>query len=64
MSVIVTMRHVREAKLCSRGSREWCAEHGIDWYKFLEEGLPVEVLEVFDDAMIKAVIAQARKEQE
>lgn len=58
--VIVTMAHVRKAKMCSRGSRSFCERHGIDWNKFLEQGIPASELLKTGDAMIEDLVEVAR----
>lgn len=60
----VTMRHVRQCKMCSRGARAFFDRHGLDWSEFLRAGLPVEALERIGDAMAMQVAAAARAEQE
>lgn len=39
--VLVHMRHIRAAKYCARGVREWFPLHGIDAGR-LRDGIPVE----------------------
>lgn len=60
----VTMRHVRQCKMCSRGARAFFERHGLDWSEFLRAGLPVAVLEQTGDAMALQAAAAARAEQE
>ena len=60
----VTMRHVRQCRMCSRGARGFFERHGLDWSEFLRAGLPVEALERTGDAMALQVAATARAEQE
>ena len=64
MSVVVTMKHIRQCRMCSRGTRAFFAKHGLDWSEFLRAGLPVEALEQTGDAMALQVAATARAEQE
>ena len=64
MSAVVTMRHVHQCKMCSRGARAFFARHGLDWGEFLRSGLPAEDLERTGDAMAIQVAAAARAEQE
>lgn len=61
---IVTMRHIRKCKMCSRGARAFFERHGLDWVAFLKEGVPVETLEATGDAMAIQVSTAAREEQE
>lgn len=60
----VTMRHIRQCKMCSRGTRAFFTKHGLDWSEFLRTGVPVEALEQTGDAMALQVAATARAEQE
>lgn len=48
--LIVTVNHVRQAKLCARGARQWFGLHGLDWNEFITKGLPIERLEALNDA--------------
>lgn len=59
-AVIVKMCHIRAAKMCSRGARAFFERHGLDWSKFLSEGLPVEQIEATGDAMALQVAKVAR----
>ena len=49
--VTVTMEHVRAARMCSRGARAFFERHGLDWQRFLAEGLPAEQIEATGDAI-------------
>jgi folate-binding Fe-S cluster repair protein YgfZ len=59
--VIVTMRHIRKAGLCSRGLRQFATLHGFDWDDFLQNGMPLDQVRLIDDAMVQRVadIAEA-----
>lgn len=58
----VFMRHVRQAGLCSRGSREWCRRNGMDWSAFLSDGMPAETLLATGDPIVARVVAAAQSE--
>jgi hypothetical protein len=59
----VYMRHVRAAKLCSRGCREWFKAHPeLDYNDFLSNGIPVTTLEELHDAIADQAIAAWREE--
>lgn len=58
--VIVNMSHVRQCKMCSRGARTFFERHNLDWNKFLEEGLPVSIIEATGDAMALEVAKVAK----
>lgn len=59
-----TMKHIRQCRMCSRGTRAFFARHGLDWTDFLKQGVPVEALEQTGDAMALQVVAAARADQE
>lgn len=59
-----TMKHIRQCKMCSRGTRAFFARHGLDWSEFLRAGVPVAALEQTGDAMALQVAQAARAEQE
>lgn len=58
--LMVRMEHVRAAMQCSRGARRFFLRHGLDWSRFLREGLPVETIEATGDAMALKVREVAR----
>lgn len=64
MTVIVTMEHIRAAKICSSGARTFFNRHGIDWTAFLNDGVPEEVLLQTGDAQAARVVEIARAEHE
>ena len=58
--VMVRMDDVRAAHMCSRGCREFCARHGIEWSTFLREGVSSARLEDIGDAMAMQAVERAR----
>lgn len=60
--LIVTVNHIRQAKLCSRGARQWFELHKLNWNEFITKGLPIETLEALDDALAKRVCQCCRDE--
>jgi hypothetical protein len=58
------MRHIRAARLCSRGTRAFFARHGLDWGAFLKAGIPASRLSGTGDAMAIKVAALAHAEHE
>ncbi|WP_425962708.1 hypothetical protein [Rhizobium nepotum] len=60
--ITVFMRHIRAAKLCASGTREWFVSHGFDWADFIANGIPVERMEATGDPLAMRVTAEARKE--
>jgi hypothetical protein len=63
-SSTIHIRHIREARLCMSGAREWFASHDLSWNDFLENGIPCEVVEQIDDHFGKIVSEIARKDGE
>lgn len=61
--VIVRMEHIRRARMCSRGSRAFFERHGLDWQRFLREGIPASELAATGDAMALQVVEVARGQQ-
>ena len=55
----ITMRHIRAAKMCSRGAREWFDRHGFDWSDFLKQGIESEKVLATGDAMAWRVVEVA-----
>lgn len=64
MTIVVTVAHMRQAKLCASGGREWAKRHGLDWSTFVREGYPVAVFDAIDDHYAQLVAAAARAEAE
>lgn len=60
--VKVTMRHVRQAAMCSRGARAFFQRHGLDWNTFLRAGLDAKVIRATGDAMATRVAELAEAE--
>lgn len=56
----ITMLHVRQAKMCSKGARDFFARHNLDWQKFLAEGLDSDLIEATGDAMALEVVKVAK----
>ena len=48
--------------MCSRGARAFFARHGLDYGRFLREGLPAEQIRATGDAMALQVVAIAEQE--
>lgn len=61
-SVRVYMRHIRQAKLCSPGTRAWFNKYGFNWSAFLSDGIEAERLLETGDPFAKRVVEIARNE--
>ena len=61
MTITVTMADIRSARMCSGGTRDFFRRHGMDWNKFLSEGLPEQDFIQTGDAMAMQVVKKARE---
>ena len=57
--MIVTMRHVREARYCARGARQFFKRHNLDWRAFIAHGIDEKELIATGDAMAQFVVEVA-----
>ena len=66
MTALVTIRDLRSALYCSRGSREFFARHNLDWNAFLHEGIDEQLLLATGDEMARRIVevARGRRKQE
>jgi len=62
--LIVTMKDIRAANMCSNGPRQFFKRHGLDWSDFLSNGIPASKLLATGDAMARQVVEVARGRQE
>lgn len=60
--VVVTMRHVRAAKLCARGTRAWFKRYDLDHNDFLANGIPAEKLIALGDPLGLRAVEEAMKD--
>jgi hypothetical protein len=56
------MRHVRAARLCTRGARAWFKLYKFDYNDFLANGIPAGVLEATGDPLALRAVAAAMEE--
>jgi len=61
--VIITMRDIRRAKMCSVGARTFFIRHGLDWSAFLKHGIDSEKVLATGDAMARRVVEVASGKQ-
>lgn len=61
--LIVTMKDIRAAKMCSGGPRDFFKRHDLDWNDFLTNGIPASKLLATGDAMAAQVVEVARGRQ-
>jgi hypothetical protein len=68
--VIVTVQHLHTVPswsdrpgYCSRMSRAFAAQHGLDWQDFVRDGVPASVLEATGDVLACRLAAWAREQE-
>ncbi|HEN8225525.1 TPA: hypothetical protein ACPH2S_000051 [Pseudomonas aeruginosa] len=68
--LIITTEHMRSVPgltcrpgYCVSGARAWFQAQGLDWRRFISEGLPASVLEATDDELALRLVAHARHQQ-
>lgn len=59
----VRTRHLRQAKLCHNGARQWFAARGWSWADFVQNGRPVEDFEA-TGCPLAARLAKAAREED
>lgn len=59
--LIITIADIRKAGLCARGARRWAEAQGIDFARFLKEGVPASVLLATGEAHAVLVVERTRK---
>ncbi len=56
----IYMHHIREAKMCAKGTRQFFVNQGWDFQEFLKNGLDEEFFIKTGDAMALQVVEVAR----
>lgn len=62
--LVVFPRHIRSAKLCMKGAREWHQAHGLRWSDCVTKGTSVEFIDSTGCPIAARAAAEARKEAE
>jgi hypothetical protein len=60
--VRVYPRHIRAAKICMGGSRNFFRKHDLDWSDFVTNGIPVSTLERIGDPIALRAAREAESE--
>lgn len=67
--LVITVDHLRHLRnivgkgYCVKGSRAWAERHGIDFDKFVREGVPASVLVATQDALALELVRVAQEEE-
>ncbi|MGI9277953.1 MAG: hypothetical protein ACR2PT_24290 [Endozoicomonas sp.] len=60
-AVTVTLEDCRlSGVFCIEGGKAFFAKHGLDWRQFVRNGISSEMLEQFDDLMVRKIVETAR----
>lgn len=57
------VRHIRQAKLCMGGARDWFKRHGWNWSDFVTNGRPSEDFVATGDPLALRMVEAAEEEQ-
>ena len=60
--MIVRLHHVREARLCLGGARQWFKANNLSWQDFLDNGIEGEKLREIGDPIGLRVLEIAERE--
>ena len=60
--LVVMPRHIRAAKICMKGAREWHKAHGLEWSDCVTKGTPVSFIDSTGCPIAARAAAEARKE--
>ena len=60
---IVRVEDMRALNYCARGSRTFAQLHGLDWARFVSEGLPADELARLNDMQANAAIEKAKERE-
>lgn len=60
---LVTMKHVRQAGMCSSGARKFFESRGLNWSDFLKNGIESEKIVATGDGMALKVVEVANGQQ-
>lgn len=61
--MIVTHRDLQAMRYCNKGTREFFQRHGLDWSRFIKEGLPEEEFIATGDHMALKLVEFAREQR-
>ncbi|MFY1053549.1 hypothetical protein ACOQNP_18175 [Ectopseudomonas khazarica] len=68
--MIVTIQHLHTVPTwttrtgyCSKQSRAFFAEHGLDWLAFVKDGIDADLLLATGNALAKHLVEHARSEE-
>lgn len=57
----ITIELLRRNDMCSMGARRWFIDYGLDFERFLKEGIDIETVRKLDDAYGNRAVEFAEK---
>lgn len=63
MGVICTVQHAKMLGYCAKGMRRYLKDKGIDYLKFVREGMDSDVFSALNDAMADKLVEVAKNEE-
>lgn len=57
----VTITDIRSAGYCAPGLRRQCKALGLDIRRLVNDGIPIEELEMIDDVTVQRCVAEAKR---
>lgn len=60
--MMVRMRHVRAARICASGARDFFRANGLDWHDFVKNGISTVTLEEIGNPVALRAVAAAQAE--
>ena len=58
----VYRKHLRQIKYCRRGAMAMAERVGVDWNRFLDEGIPLSEIEGIDDVAVQRLVKHVREQ--
>jgi hypothetical protein len=59
----VILDDLRAERICLAGARTWWRRHGLDWRRFVADGIDAEILTATGDGMALRVVARAERRE-
>jgi hypothetical protein len=59
----VIVGDLRRVGYCRRGARAWFRARGLDWSRFVTQGIAAEALEATGDALVAPVVRAAQERE-
>lgn len=63
MGVLCKAKHGFILGYCAKGMRSYLSDKGLDYLRFVREGLDSDILLSFDDEMANRLVEVAKKEE-